>query len=97
MSVSVVVELKCKPESTQEMIATLKIILPETRVYEGCESIIATIRQDDPNRIVLIESWDSRESHEKYMAYRTETGTMEALGALLAVEPAVSYSDRFDA
>ncbi len=97
MSVSVVVELKCKPESTNDMKAAMKNALPETRVYEGCESVIASVRQDDPNTIVLVESWDSRESHEKYMAYRTETGMMEQLGALLAAEPRVSYSDQFDA
>ena len=46
---------------------------------------------------MFCERWDSRKHHEKYVAWRTETGFMEKLGAALAAAPRIRYFERVDA
>ncbi|GIR37137.1 MAG: hypothetical protein CM15mP49_25220 [Actinomycetota bacterium] len=35
--------------------------------------------QDNPDRIILWEKWETRENYEAYLAWRTETGMFEGL------------------
>ena len=39
MSVMVTAEFKLKPESAEAVIQTMIDILPDTRAYDGCESV----------------------------------------------------------
>lgn len=91
MSVTVLLELQSKPESVDELTATFENILPETRRFEGCQSVEVISNQDDLCNLVLIEKWDSRQHHEKYLAWRTDTGALETLGAMLAQPPDIRY------
>ena len=51
---------------------------------------------DDADNLVLIEQWDSREHHQKYLAWRTETGVMEKLASMLTAPPSIRYFERLD-
>ena len=79
MSVTVLLECAVKPDV--DLIAMMKQMLPDTRAYDGCEGVEVTQNQDDSNNIVLIERWASRDHYEKYVAWRTERGDMDTLGA----------------
>ena len=79
MSVTVLLECQAKPESADELRATFKAILPDTRSYDGCQRVEVVGNQDDSCNIVLVEKWESRQHNEKYMAWRTETGALEKL------------------
>ena len=96
MSINVILELQAKEESIDELKATLENILPDTRGFEGCVSVQVTTNQDDPLNLVLLEVWESRKSNEKYLGWRTETGALEALGAMLSQPPSIRYFDDFD-
>ena len=91
MSVTVFLELQSKPESRDELKATFKNILPETRSFEGCLHVEVKENQEDLCNLVLIEKWDSRQHHEKYFEWRAETGAIEALGTMLAQPPVIRY------
>lgn len=97
MSVAVFVELTVKPELVDEMKAALKQILPETRKFKGCRAIDVWGNQDQSNNIILSEIWETKEDHQKYVAWRTETGAMAELGARLAEPPSIRYYDKVDA
>jgi len=97
MSVIVLLEAQVKPEAVDEVKATLKEILPDTRAYDGCQSIDIYGNIEDGGNLVFYECWDSREHYEKYLAWRTETGVMEKLGAALAGPPSIRYFERIDA
>ncbi|MBF0276554.1 MAG: antibiotic biosynthesis monooxygenase [SAR324 cluster bacterium] len=97
MSVTVVLELQAKPESSDELRATLKAILPDTRAFEGCESIEVVGNQEDACNLIIYEKWTSRAQNEKYMQWRTETGALEKLGAMLAQAPSFRFYDLVDA
>lgn len=97
MSIIVLLEAKVKPESVNEMKLALKGLFPETRTYNGCRGIDAYFNEDDPDNLIFIEHWDSREHHQKYLAWRTETGVMDQFGSMLAGPPSIRYFERVDA
>jgi len=97
MSIYVTLDLQAKPETIDDLTATLKAILPDTRAYKGCQSVIVTANQDNPLNLILIEKWDSRADHESYFAWRGEKGDLAKLGELLASPPATTYLETVEA
>lgn len=68
----------------------MREILPVTRRFDRCRDV-SVYGNKDEGQFVLVERWDSREHHEKYMAWRTERGDIDKLGELLAVAPSIRY------
>ncbi len=97
MSVIVLFEAHVKPEAVDKMKSSLKVLLPETRAYDGCQGIDIYGNTEDEGNLVFYERWDSREHYEKYLAWRTETGVMDQLGAMLTAPPSIRYFERVDA
>ena len=52
---------------------------------------------EDTGSMVGVEHWDSQAHHEKYAAWRTETGVMNKFGAMIAGPPSIRYFERIDA
>ena len=97
MSVTILLELQVEPEAVDEMISFLKEILPDTRVYEGCQGIEVQQNQEDSSNLVMVEKWDSRQHYEKYLGWRTETGVMDKIGSMLSQPPSIRYYDLVEA
>jgi quinol monooxygenase YgiN len=97
MSAIVLLEIQVKPEAVDEMKAFLKKILPDTRAYDGCQGLDIYGNVDDPGNLVFYERWDSRQHYEKYLAWRTATGVVDQLGAMLAAPPNIRYFERGEA
>lgn len=97
MSVTILLDAQVKPEAVDEMISFLKEILPDTRVYEGCQGIEVQQNQEDSSNLVMIEKWESRQLYEKYLGWRTETGVMDKIGSMLSQPPSIRYFDQIDA
>ncbi len=96
MSVIVLVDMQVKPEAVGEMKSNLKKILPDTRAYDGCQSVDIYGNIDDSGNLVFYEHWESRKHHESYMAWRKETGTMNQMFAMVAGAPSIRYFERID-
>ena len=96
MSVVVLLEIQVKPEAVNELKAMLKKNLPDTRSYNGCQGLDVYGNLDDTGNIVFYERWASREHYQKYLAWRTETGAMNRIGALLTGPPKIRYYERVD-
>ncbi len=79
-------DVPTKPECVEDMKAYLKEILPDTRAFEGCESIVVHENTDDPTSLVLYEIWASREHHEKYVQWRVETGVIQKVISMCTVD-----------
>lgn len=97
MNTIVLLELQVTPESMEEMKSYLRAALPDTRAYEGCRSCDVYDELEDSPNLLIHQLWDSREHHEKYVAWRTEMGFIERLGTMLAAAPVIRYFDRLDA
>ena len=91
MSVLVLLELNAKPENVSDLTNYLRDGLHHTRGFDGCNGISIHSNQEDPNNMVFVQDWDSREQYEKYLAWRTERGDLEKLMGWLSGEPSIRY------
>ena len=82
MPVTVIAEFHAAPGKLDELLATLKAVLPETRAYDGCLGLDSWLDQDR-STIVLTEQWDSFDHYDRYLAWRAETGVLAAAAGLL--------------
>ena len=97
MAVRVVLEMKAKAGTGNDLIAAFKSTLPEARAFEGCVSIDALQNSEDADNLVLVETWETREHHEKYLAWRHERGDIERRAGAFDERPNVRYFDLTDA
>jgi hypothetical protein len=81
MSVLVLIDLKAKPDSVNELRAFLNPA--QIRAYEGNEGVELTVNQDDPSNVLLAEHWATHEAYEAYRAWRVESGDQATLMGLL--------------
>ena len=96
MAVTVTLALVIKKEKLDEFKGVMKNALPDTRAFEGCQSVDIYQNQDNPGELFLVELWDSKEHQQKYVAWREETGMMEALGTFLAAPPTFTFYSELD-
>jgi quinol monooxygenase YgiN len=83
-----------KPEATLQILSRT---LPQTHVYEGCRYVNTYLREKNPQEIILIQSWDTREDQDRYLQWRRETGALQELLNTLASPPITEYWERNDA
>jgi len=83
MSHTVMAEFHCNEGMGELLLPGLMESLSDTRAFEGCESVETYVDQDDPDRVYLWEKWAKRENYEQYIAWRIETGMLEALAPVL--------------
>ena len=95
MSQTVHALFPCQAGKGVELLAILRSEqgLTATRAFEGCEAIEAYTDPDNPDNIVLWEKFATRANHEAYLAWRIETGLLDALGSILASDLQVTYLD----
>ncbi len=96
MSIGVILELWIKPDSKGAALFTdtMKKRLPSvTRNYDGCEDVYLYADHDDPNHLVLVERWESREKYDKYRAWAMAQPGTEKLLPLLEREMTTLYLD----
>ena len=96
MGVMVLLEAQVKSEDVPKMKSYMAEILPESRTYDGCQAMDVYFNTEKKDNMVIVERWDSRAHHEKYVGWRTETGVMAKLGAMLAAPPSIQYFERAD-
>jgi quinol monooxygenase YgiN len=96
MAVTVTLALAIKKERLDEFKGVIKDALPDTRAFDGCQSVDVYENHDKPGEIFLVERWDSKEHQQKYIAWREETGMMDALGTFLATPPTFAFYTKLD-
>ena len=79
----ITLEMPVKPEMLEDYLNILKGALVETRSYKGCRSVTTLVDQETSS-IVLVEEWDSAEDQQAYIAWRVETGLIDAIAPLYA-------------
>ncbi len=95
MTVLVNLEFKVQPQRRNEAVRVLRELLPSTRAFAGCQKVSGYLDQGD-GTILLIEEWDTKESQQKYLAWRMTTEHGKQLIALLDAPPALHFYDPLD-
>ena len=92
--VTVIVELRAKQGTGNDLVAVFKKVLPLTRESEGIISIELIQNQDDPDALVFIERWETRSHYEQYFAQRKEAGALDTLAEVIEGELSIRYFDQ---
>ena len=97
MSVSVLLSGKLKDGLIDQFKAICTEAFQVTRAFDGCQNINLTFHVNEIHKFVLTEVWDSKEHYEKYLAFRTEDGTVGAIGDMCVDGPNIDIFDITDA
>ena len=81
----------CQEGKGSELIGLLKGALVETRAWPGCEAIEVFTDADNPDKVVLWETFAKRADREAYVTWRTETGMLDLLSPILASDLQTTY------
>ena len=95
--VFVLVEGVMKPGRRPEALAWWEANLPDTRGKDGCREAYVYLDQDDPDRAIVFERWDTRAQHEEYARWRQQQPSRGEFADLLAQPLVVRYLDATDA
>ena len=78
MTIFALVEFKDKENKLNEFLDFTKQVLPDTRNYEGCVYLKSTVSLDG-QKVVLIEEWQTKEHHEKYLKWRPKFNNLSLI------------------
>jgi quinol monooxygenase YgiN len=87
MPVTVILELRLKPESVPAARDLMRRTLQVTRGFDGNLGTDVLVDQDDEAHWIIYELWESVEHDEAYRAFRAGEGRVTELPPLLAVPP----------
>ena len=87
MSVTVMLELRFKPESVADAREVFRRELAKTRAFDGALVIDVLVDEDDEAHWIIYEVWDTVEHDEAYRAFRAGDGKITDLPPLLAAPP----------
>jgi len=87
MPITVILELRLKPEAVSEARDVMREALKDTRAFDGNLGTEVFVDQDDETHWILNEVWESVEHDEAYRKFRAGDGRITALPPLLAAPP----------
>lgn len=76
--VSITFDLHLRPDVATGFKAAGQSILQDTVTFAGFQHIRVVQHEADVNRLRFIERWYSLDAYHRYIAWRTETGAIEA-------------------
>ncbi|MEO0683298.1 MAG: hypothetical protein AAF192_23170 [Pseudomonadota bacterium] len=86
MSITVNAIFKATDESYDDLVAYMSSILPDTAAFEGAE-LISCYADPDEKTLVVHEVWAEKAAQEAYLGWRTETGVVGKIVAMLREPP----------
>jgi quinol monooxygenase YgiN len=92
MSIARIGETQAKPESIEALRDFLLSIMPGIKSSPGCESVTLYHSQEDPTKFIMIEIWNSIESHQASVR-NISTEKLAEIRPLLASAPSGHYYD----
>ena len=90
MATLVLLEVRARDDSVEELMEFFKVNLPDTRSFDGCQDITGYLNEDGQT-IVMVEHWDSKDHYQKYIAWREETGVLAAIGEMVEGAPVIRF------
>jgi quinol monooxygenase YgiN len=87
MPVTVLLELRLRPEAVAAAREVMGRALQDTRAFDGNLAIDVLVDEDDDAHWVIYELWDTVEHDEAYRAFRAGDGKLTELPPLLAAAP----------
>jgi len=96
MSALVLLEGQVHLDKIADMKTHLAQVLPDTRIYGGCQGVDVYFNMDNPGNVVVVEQWESRAHYDQYLQWRMETGVIDKVSAMLDGPCSFRYFERAD-
>ena len=87
MPITVILELRVKPDAVAAARDVMGRALKDTRAFDGNLDTQVFVDQDDEAHWIINEVWESVEHDEAYRKFRAGEGRITALPPLLAAPP----------
>jgi len=87
MPITVILELRLKPESVPAARDLMRRALKDTRTFNGNLGTHVLVDQDDEAHWLIYELWETVEYDEAYRSFRAGEGRLTELPPLLAAPP----------
>ena len=87
MPITVILELRLKPEAVPAARDLMRRTLQDTRAFDGNLGTEVFVDQDDEAHWIINELWESVEHDEAYRKFRAGEGRVAELPPLLAAPP----------
>jgi quinol monooxygenase YgiN len=87
MPITVILELRLKPDAVAAARDVMGRALKDTRAFDGNVRTDVLVDQDDETHWILNEVWESVEHDEAYRKFRAGEGRITELAPLLAAPP----------
>ena len=87
MPITVILELRFKPESVAAGRELMGRALQDTRAFNGNVRTDVLIDEDDEGHWLIYELWDTLDDDEAYRRFRAGEGKLTQLPPLLAAPP----------
>jgi len=87
MPVTVLLELKLKPDAVPAARDLMRRTLQDTRAFDGNVRTDVLVDDDDDSHWIIYELWESVEHDEAYRRFRAGAGRVIELPPLLAAPP----------
>lgn len=87
MPITVILELKFKPDAVAAARDLMGRTLQVTRAFDGALRVDVLVDADDEAHWLIYELWDTVEHDEAYRAFRAGEGKVTELPPLLAAPP----------
>jgi quinol monooxygenase YgiN len=87
MPITVILELRLKPEAVPAARDVMRRALKDTRAFDGNLGTEVFVDQDDEAPWIINEVWESVEHDEAYRRFRAGEGRLTELPPLLAAPP----------
>ena len=87
MPITVILELKLKPESVPAARDVMRRALQDTRAFDGNLGTDVLVDDDDEAHWIVYERWETVEHDEAYRRFRAGEGQLTELPPLLAAPP----------
>ena len=97
MAVSVLLEGTLNSESVALFPELCSEAFKTTRAFDGCHSINLTFNVENRNNFVLTEVWESKQHYQKYLDFRINDGTVDAIKNMCSSGPEIRIFDITDA
>lgn len=95
-AITTILEFTFHPARTAEAISLFEKVIPRVREFDGCSSAVVAQDRDDPNKLLVVATWDSVERHEEYQEWRLAPGRLpelEQLAVMLVRAPRDTVCD----
>jgi quinol monooxygenase YgiN len=92
MATTAVIVFRARPGQGDALVSFLRDNQANLLAHRGFRSIQLLQDEDDPDRVIEIEEWDSADDHRAMVVAVGAAGGWEAFDALLEGEPQAHYA-----